>query len=840
MIGPNELAPSRTADRGPSADSSQAAAGRAPLAEEAQAIAADIQRHARYSLCRPLPSLSPADLFTAVALSVRDRLIDGLFATEQRHRQADAKSVSYLSIEWLIGQSLGVSLDSLGLRASYREALRQLGADLAEVERAEPDAALGNGGLGRLAACFLESLATHDYPAWGYGINYEYGLFRQEIDDGYQREKPDNWLAHRSPWQIERPDEACFVPIYGRVEHGLDRTGGYNPMWLDWQVLVGIPHDMLIVGHGGRSVHRLRLYSARSSQSFDMQIFNSGDYLKAVERKMASENVSKVLYPSDAGPAGKELRLLQEYFLVACSVRDIIRRFEREHSDLADLPNAVAVQLNDTHPALAVVELMRILVDEKAVAWVDAWEITRATFGYTNHTLAAEALERWSVALVERLLPRHLQIIYELNRRLLQQVAARHPGDPARLARLSLIDESSFPELRMSHVAMLGSHSINGVSLIHSKLVETEPATDFHDLWPEKFINVTNGVSQRRWLLHANPELAELIGSRVGNGWLTDLNVLRGLEDYATDAAFQGQFLDVKHANKVRLARFIQDTLRVGVDPESLFDVHAKRMHTYKRQLLKVLHIVHDYLELINGGAPPTVPRTYIFAGKAAPGYQRAKQIIKLIHNVARTVNADRRAHDHLRVVFLPDYRVSLAEQIIVAADIGEQISTAGTEASGTSNMKLALNGALGVCTEDGANVELLAEVGAENLFMFGSSVAEVRALRQPGAYHPGIYRDSNAGVRRLLEGLDSDLFAPGQPGFFDWVVQTLLDERDEHLHLADLPSYLDAQSRASDAFADRAGWARRAILNVARSGRFSSDRSVAEYARNIWHLRPA
>jgi glycogen phosphorylase len=837
MIGLNELAPNGSTDRAPSGDDVQATARRAPLADEAQAIAADIQRHARYSLCRPLPSLSPADLFTAVALSVRERLIDGLFATEQRQR--DAKAVSYLSIEWLIGQSLGVSLDSLGLRASYREALRQLGADLAEVERAEPDAALGNGGLGRLAACFLESLATHDYPAWGYGINYEYGLFRQEIDDGYQREKPDNWLAHESPWQIERPDEACFVPIYGRVEHGLDRTGGYNPMWLDWQVLVGIPHDMLIAGHGGRSVHRLRLYSARSSQSFDMQIFNSGDYLKAVERKMASENVSKVLYPSDAGPAGKELRLLQEYFLVACSVRDIVRRFEREHSDLADLPNAVAVQLNDTHPALAVVELMRILVDEKAVAWVDAWEITRATFGYTNHTLAAEALERWPVALIERLLPRHLQIIYELNRRLLHQVAARHPGDAARLARMSLVEESSFPELRMSHVAMLGSHSINGVSLIHSKLVKTELAADFHDLWPEKFTNITNGVSQRRWLLHANPELAELISSRVGNGWLTDLNALRGLEGYAGDGAFQSQFLDIKHANKVRLARFIQDTLRISVDPESLFDVHVKRMHTYKRQLLKVLHIVHDYLELINGGAPPAVPRTYIFAGKAAPGYQRAKQIIKLIHNVARTVNADRRAHDHLRVVFLPDYRVSLAERIIVAADIGEQISTAGTEASGTSNMKLALNGALGVCTEDGANVELMTEVGAENIFMFGSNVAAVQALRQPGAYHPGVYRDSSAGVRRLLEGLDSDLFAPGQPGFFDWVVQTLLDERDEHLHLADLPSYLDAQSRASDAFADRAGWARRAILNVARSGRFSSDRAVAEYARNIWHLRP-
>ncbi len=842
MIGSlDELAPS--AQLGGSAttslDDAAAMADPAGVADAARSIAADIQRHARYSLCRPLPSLSPADLFAAVALSVRDRLVDGLFATEQRHRQHSAKTVSYLSIEWLIGQSLGVSLDALGLRAGYREALRQLGADLAEVERAEPDAALGNGGLGRLAACYLESLATLDYPAWGYGINYEYGLFKQEINDGYQREKPDNWLARKSPWQIERPDEDCIVPVYGRVEHGLDRTGGYNPMWLDWQALVGVPHDMLVAGYGGRTVHRLRLYSARSSQSFDMQIFNSGDYLKAVESKIASENVSKVLYPDDAGQAGKELRLLQEYFLVACSVRDIIRRFERHHSNFAELPGAAAVQLNDTHPALAVVELMRILVDEKAVAWVDAWEITRATFGYTNHTLAAEALERWPVALVERMLPRHLQIIYELNRRLLQQVAARHPGDAARLARVSLVEESSFPELRMSHVAMLGSHSINGVSRIHSKLVATELASDFHDLWPERFTNVTNGVSQRRWLLQANPELAELIGSRVGKSWLTNLDALRGLESCVTDPSFRSQFLSIKHANKVRLARLIQDTLRVGVDPASLFDVHVKRIHVYKRQLLKVLHIVHDYLELINGGTPPAVPRTYIFAGKAAPGYQRAKQTIKLIHNVARVVNADRRAHDHLRVVFMPDYRVSLAERILVAADMGEQISTAGTEASGTSNMKLALNGALGMCTEDGANVELLAEVGAENMFTFGASVAEVQALRRPGAYHPGVYRDSNAGVRRLLEALESDLFAPGQPGFFDWAVQTLLDERDEHIHLADLPSYLAAQSRASDAFADPTGWAQRAILNVARSGRFSSDRAVAEYARDIWHLQP-
>jgi starch phosphorylase len=817
-------------------------AGREPDAsrrDDAEVVAENIARHARYSLCRAVEALSPAELFTAVALSVRDRLIDGLFQTDQRAREQAPKTLNYLSIEYLVGRSLGAHLDSLGLRQTYREALRRLGADLTAIENAEPDAALGNGGLGRLAACFLESLATLDLPAWGYGINYEYGLFKQEIEDGHQREKPDNWLAHASPWQVERYDEACSVPVYGRVEHGLDRSGNYNPMWLDWQLLVGVPHDMLIPGYGGRSVQRLRLYTARSSHSFDMQIFNSGDYLKAVERKIASENVSKVLYPSDAGPAGKELRLLQEYFLVACSLRDIIRRFERDHSDFAELPHRVAVQLNDTHPALAIVELMRILVDEKALGWTEAWEICRATFGYTNHTLAAEALERWPVALVERLLPRHLQIIYEINRRLLAQLSAREPVDPARLARTSLIEESSFPELRMSHLAIAGSHTVNGVSRLHSRLLQSEVASDFQDLFPQAFTNVTNGVSPRRWLLGANPALAALITRRLGHdGWLTHLDGLRGLEALADDAEFQQEFCDVKHANKGRLARFIRDNLRLDVDAESIFDVHAKRFHAYKRQLLKILHIVHDYLALIDGGSSPALPRTYIFAGKAAPGYQRAKQIIKLVNDVARVINADRRAHDHLRVVFLPDYRVSLAELIIPAADLGEQISTAGTEASGTSNMKLAMNGAIGVCTADGANLELLEEIGADNLFMFGSTFEQVQALRRQG-YRPGDYRDADPSVRRLLDALGSDLFSPGQRGVHDWLVQTLLDPRDEHVHLADLASYLDAQNRATAAYADRPGWARRSILNVARSGRFSSDRAVAEYARDIWHIHP-
>ena len=803
------------------------------------AIQRDIERHIKHSLGRTPAELSDADLFTAVALSVRDRLIDGLLETDRRHDELDPKVLNYLSIEYLIGRSLGAQLDALRVRGAYREALRRLGRELAAVEQSEPDAALGNGGLGRLAACFLDSLATLGMPAWGYGINYEYGLFRQEIDDGYQREKADNWLAQRSPWQIDRADQACIVPVYGRIEHGLDRSGGYNPMWLDWQVLIGVPHDMLIAGYGARTVQRLRLYSARSSRDFDMGIFNEGDYVKAVERKIASENVSKVLYPSDTGSGGKELRLLQEYFLVACATRDVVRRFERRHSDFSDFPRKVALQMNDTHPALAVAELMRILVDEKALDWDSAWDITRQSLGYTNHTLAPEALERWPLPLFERMLPRHLQLVYEINRRLLAEVKRAHPGDSERLHKMSIVDEAGTRELRMSHLAIAGSHSINGVSALHSELIKSHLAPEFAALWPERFNNKTNGMSQRRWLLLANPGLAELITSRIGEAWITHLTALQELEELAGDAGFRGAFLDVRRQNKVRLARFIRDGLRIDVDVSSLFDVHVKRIHAYKRQLLKVLHIVHEYFTLIEDGVTPSCPRTYIFAGKAAPGYVRAKQIIKLICNVAKVINADPRANNWLKVVFLPDYRVSLAELIIPAADIGEQISTAGTEASGTSNMKLALNGALMVGTRDGANLELLESIGAENAFMFGLEAGEVLALRAPGAYRPERYLEARPELRRVVDSFGSGLFARGDPRFFDWFRQLLLDPGDEHVHLADLSSYLDVQQQVSAAYRDHAQWAARSIRNTARSGQFSSDRTIAEYARDIWQLRP-
>jgi glycogen phosphorylase len=796
-----------------------------------------ICHHAKYSLGKTWSDLSLDERFRAVALTVRDRLVDGMLATEERYKQADPKRLYYLSIEFLLGQSLGSNLFNLGILEPCRKALANLGANLNELEDVERDAALGNGGLGRLAACFLDSLATLGLPGYGYGINYEYGLFKQEIDDGYQREKPDNWLAESSPWQLSRPHEACLVPIYGRIEHGTDRHGAYNPMWMDWKVLIGVPYDMLIPGYGGRTVHFLRLYSARSSHDFDMQIFNDGDYFKAVEQKIASETVSKVLYPSDAIVAGQELRLVQEYFLVACALRDIVRRFEQNHSRFEEFSAKAAIQLNDTHPALAVAELMRILVDEKDRSWAEAWEITQSTLAYTNHTLAPEALEKWPVPLLERTLPRHLQIIFEINRRFLQQVAAAYPGDSNRIARMSLIEESSPKQVRMVNLAIVGSHSVNGVSAIHTELLEKELVPDFFQLTPDKFNNKTNGITQRRWLLKANPPLADLICSKLGNSWITDLDELRGLERFSEDVSFQTQFQSIKRANKERLAAIIWDNARIRVDLDSLFDVHVKRIHIYKRQLLNVMHIVHEYLSLIEDGRTPVAPRTYVLAGKAAPGYWLAKQIIKLIHNVAQMINQDARADGWIKVVFLPDYRVSLAEKIIPAADLSEQISTAGTEASGTSNMKLALNGAITIGTFDGANIEILDQVGEDNIFIFGLNASESKAMREKISYSPREFYDHDSRVKRVADAFASGLFCRKELRLFDWLSKVTFDPADEHFHFADFPSYLEAQEKAAQAFTNQRRWMRMSILNVARIGRFSSDRTVMDYARDIWGL---
>jgi starch phosphorylase len=810
------------------------------LAAAPAALRDAVTRHARYSVAQPWEELSPRQLFQCVGLAVRDLMIDGLLQTRQRQRRADAKHVYYLSMEYLLGRSLANNLSNLGIYDLCRDILRDLGADLAEVEESERDAALGNGGLGRLAACFLDSLATLDMPGYGYGIHYEYGLFRQEIEHGRQKEKPDNWLAFPTPWEIERPEEACLVPVYGRIEHGVDRRGQYNPMWLGWRFLIGVPHDYPVVGYGGRTVNALRLFSARSSHDFDMQIFNAGDYVKAVEQKIASETVSKVLYPSDTVPPGHELRLVQEYFLVACALRDIIGRYERDHRSFDAFADKVAIQLNETHPALAVAELMRILVDERDLPWEKAWEITQAATGYTNHTLMPEALEKWPVALLEHVVPRHLQIIYEINRRFLEHVASVSPGDHERLRRMSLIEEGASKQVRMAHLAIVGSHSVNGVSALHSRLVQTTLAPDFYRLWPERFNNKTNGVTPRRWLLQANPLLARLITRTIGDGWITDLDRLRELEPWANDGAFREQFMAVKRSNKERLARVIAETTGVTVDPHSLFDVQVKRIHEYKRQLLNVMHIVHQYLCLIEDGTSPTVPRTYVFAGKAAPGYWAAKQVIQTICSVGSVINNDPRVNGRLKVVFVPDYRVSLAEQIIPGADLSEQISTAGTEASGTGNMKLAMNGALTIGTLDGANVELLAEVGAENIFIFGLTTDDIQRLRAGGSYRPRDLCAHNSHVKRIFDAFDSDRLCPDEPGLLRWINESVLDRGDVYFHVADLPAYIDLQHRVAEEFGRPAAWAAKAILNVARIGRFSSDRTVAEYARDIWRINRA
>ncbi|HSE98907.1 MAG TPA: glycogen/starch/alpha-glucan phosphorylase [Blastocatellia bacterium] len=794
-----------------------------------------VRSHVRRTIVKRWENLTRRELYLSVALSVRDRLVDRMLDTEERVIASDAKRLYYLSMEFLIGRSLGNNLQNLGLLDLSRKSLIEMGVDIEEIREEEADAALGNGGLGRLAACFLDSLATLGMPGYGYGINYEYGLFKQEIENGYQKERPDHWLENGSPWEIKRPDEAVVIPVYGRIANPYE---GMDSGWVDWKILVGVPHDMPIVGYGGRTVNFLRLYSARSSSEFDMNIFNQGDYIRAVEQKISTETISKVLYPSDSIEAGKELRLLQEYFLVGCAIRDIVTRYLKNHSSFDSFSSKVAIQLNDTHPALTIAELMRVLVDQNNVPWEKAWEITQATLGYTNHTLLPEALERWPLSLIEKVLPRHLGIIYEINRRFLETVEAKWPGDRDRARRVAIIDEDA-RQVRMAHLAIVGSHSVNGVAALHSELVKTTLVPDFYELWPERFNNKTNGVTQRRWLLKANPGLATLINDTIGDGWITDLNQLRGLEPSAEDAAFQDEFIRTKRENKESLAKVIMDKTGVSADPLSLFDVHIKRIHEYKRQLLNVMRIIHEYLSLVEDDQPFFAPRTYIFAGKAAPGYWAAKQIIKLINNVGHVINRDRRTFGLLKVVFIPDYRVSLAERIIPAADLSEHISTAGKEASGTGNMKFAMNGALTIGTLDGANIEIREEVGDENIFIFGLNAEEIQEMHNNGSYDPRSLYESDPNLKRVMDTFLTNLFSLDEPGLFDWIFRTIVEQGDEYFHLADLPSYIEVQQKAAREYRNKSLWARKAILNVARIGRFSSDRTVLEYARDIWDIHP-
>lgn len=797
-----------------------------------------VRYHIKYSQGKEIEKASSRDIFNAVALSTRDQMIEGFFETEKRYAKKDVKRLYYLSMEFLMGRSLGNNLYNLGINDLCNEALADMGMDLDEIRECESDAALGNGGLGRLAACFLDSLATLGMPGHGYGINYEFGLFQQEIDNGYQKEKPDRWLSKQTPWLIERPEESCLVPIYGRIEHSEDRDGNYNPMWMDWKILVGVPHDMLIAGYGGRTINFLRLYSASASDEFDIKIFNEGDYFKAVEQKISSETLSKVLYPSDSIEAGKELRLVQEYFLVACSIRDIVKRYEEHNDNFDSFPKKVAIQLNDTHPALTVAELMRVLVDENDLPWDKAWAITQATLGYTNHTLLPEAVEKWPVPLLEHVLPRHLQIIYEINHHFLQYVTANWPDDNDLLCRLSIIEEGETKQVRMAHLSIVGSHSVNGVAAIHTELLKTSLLKDFYQIWPEKFNNKTNGITQRRWLLKANPLLSKLIHKAIGNKWITDMYALRELEAYADDKTFQQEFQKTKKINKEKLAKIILDTTRFKIDPDSLFDVQVKRIHEYKRQLLNVMHIIHQYLCVIEDQQEIDVPRTYIFAGKAAPGYLAAKLIIKLINCVGSIVNNDPRVKDQIKIVFIPDYRVSLAEKIIPATELSEQISTAGMEASGTGNMKLAINGALTIGTLDGANIEIQEEVGTENVYIFGLRTEEIQAMRSTGSYNPWDYYGKNTYIKRVMDAIGSDMFCPEEPGLFRPIYEKLLNEGDYYYHLADLESYINTQEKAAQEYKRFSIWTKKAILNVARTGKFSSDRSISEYAEEIWNIK--
>jgi starch phosphorylase len=799
-----------------------------------------ILRHVRYTLARPEKVLVPRELFKPISLAIRDNMVDHLLETEQRYRDQDSKRLYYLSMEFLMGRWLSDNLCNLGLMDECRAVAAEMNIHLDHVLEVEPDAGLGNGGLGRLAACFLESLATMNMPGFGYGIDYEYGMFKQEIVGGHQREKPDLWKSEGTPFYIDRPHEFCAIPLYGRVEASRDSQGNRRQRWVDAKIVVGVPNDMPVAGFGGKTVNYLRLFTARSSEDFDIEIFNRGDYIRAVEQKIASENISRVLYPSDSVRSGKELRLLQEYFLVACSLRDIMRRYRSSHNGFEQFPDKVAVQMNDTHPSLCVAELMRLLIDEYQLDWDRAWEITEATLGYTNHTLLPEALERWPISLMEHVLPRHMEIIFGINHQFLREVSSLWPGDIDRMNRMSIIEEGPEKQVRMAHLAIVGSHAINGVSKLHSELLKTSLVPDFAKLWPARFSNKTNGVAPRRWILKANPGLSALLTRTVGEGWITDLELIRGIEKFADDSAFQNEFLEIKRRCKERMAREILDSTAVQVDPDSLFDVQVKRIHEYKRQLLNVMRIIHEYLALVEDGQHPKVPRTYLFAGKAAPGYWAAKQIIKLINNVANVVNSDARVGNMMKVVFVPDYRVSLAELIMPAADLSQQISTAGMEASGTGNMKLSMNGALTLGTMDGANIEIGEAVGAENIYTFGLLPDDVKWYQDNHTYNPRELYNSNPILRRVMESLSTDRFSAGEPGLFRWIVDEILDRGDRYFLMADLPSYLDASRRADADYQNADVWARKAILNVARVGTFSSDRTIAEYAREIWNIKPA
>ena len=800
-----------------------------------------IEHYIKYFIGKRTCEISKEEAFKAISLAVREFAMDRMYQTIARYNQANSKRVYYLSIEYLIGRSLENNLHNLGLFDILKN-IKIEGwpwSSLEEIFEVEFDPALGNGGLGRLAACYLDSMASLGIPGFGYGINYKYGLFKQRFKNGYQIELADTWEGEESPWQFARPDRKVTIPLYGQVET-TNVNGEPIFVWKNSSHIYGIPYDFPVVGYNGKSVNYLRLFSAEGDEELDINIFNKGGYIDAVKSKIESETVSKVLYPSDAVESGKELRLKQQYFFVSCAVQDIIRRFLEKSNDFHRMPEYISIQLNDTHPALAIPEMMHQLIDAYGQSWNTAWEITTKIFAYTNHTLLPEALEVWPARMIGNMLPRHLQIIYEINRRFIEFARQKFNNDPQKLGKVSIVSgDGDNQVIRMANLSIVGSFCVNGVAKIHSELLKTRLVPEFYELWPEKFINITNGITPRRWLYHDNTALSALITSRIGEDWVTNLDFLQQLEDYAEDKEFIKDFIDIKKANKERLAKKIFKSTGVVVNTDSIFIVQAKRIHEYKRQLMTILQVIGDYLAIIKDNSYPVYPKTYIFAGKAAPSYNFAKMIIKLINNVADVVNHDPRVNDMIKVVFVPDYKVSLAELLVPAADISIQNSTAGFEASGTGNMKFALNGALTVGTYDGANIEIREAVGADNFYLFGLREQQIADMHSHNTYNPRVVYEKSDYIKRIMNSLNSNMFCEKDYVLLFKMIYEELLSRDYYMVLADLEEFNQTLHQAEKDYTNREDWARKAILNMARIGRFSSDRAVLEYADKIWHIKP-
>ena len=795
----------------------------------------DFAWHLRYSLAKGDTRATERDEYTAFAMAVRDRLVERWISTQEEYARQNTKRVYYMSLEFLIGRLLGNNVINLKADQLCREALKEYGIDWNSLRDYESDAGLGNGGLGRLAACYIDSMSTLNLAGMGYGLRYDYGIFRQKIVNGCQVEEPDHWLKNGYPWEMARPEYAQHVHFGGHVEC---RTEGGRQQWY-WvpaETVQGIPYDLPIVGYD-KAVNSLRLWSAKAVDDFDLADFDKGSYVEAVEQKVLAENLTKVLYPNDNTSQGKELRLRQQYFFVACSLRDILRRFRQTNDSWDALPDKVFIQLNDTHPTLVVPELMRILIDHEGLDWDKAWDLTRRSTGYTNHTILQEALEKWPVPMMERLLPRHLQIIYEINGRFLQEISSLYPGDIKKLQRMSLIDENGERYVRMANLCVVGTSSVNGVAELHTEILKSTLFKDFYELWPEKFHNVTNGITPRRWLLKANPTLSQLISESIGESWITHLDDLRKLEKFSRNAAFLSALAKIKACNKRQLANWTKKNLGIELNPDAIYDVQVKRLHEYKRQLMLAIYIVMFYNRLLHDPKFDPVPRQFIFAAKAAPGYYMAKLIIRFIHGIAGVVNSNPKTRGKLSVAFLPDYRVSLAEKIMPASEVSEQISLAGMEASGTGNMKFMMNGALTLGTYDGANVEIHREVGDDNMFLFGLRTEDVAKLR-PTYVSKDWYR-KDPEIKAALDMIKANVFSLLEPGLFDPILRSLLEYNDYYMILADLRSYSEAQDRVDAAYRDAKKWNQMSLVNIARSGFFSSDRAVMEYARDIWHVQP-